>query len=244
MDRTRRAPIVALAALAILVAACGGGPASPSTAADTPAPSAATTPAPTVAPTPAPTEAASEAPSASTGGGAGLPTTGRIEIPDAGIAVTLPDGWTRIDLTAEDLDAILEAAGQSDPAMAAMLSEQVRALAAAGLTFFAIGDDITTGETMNVLTTPAMGLSLDLLESLNQAQLEQLAVEGTLEADRVTLPAGEAIRFAYDLPSQGGAAASVVQYALVANERMVVLSVSAGDPEDVEAIAGSIEALD
>ena len=251
MDQfVRRATLVALAACSIVVAACGGGPASasPSTgpAADTPAPSTAASPtaAPTEVPSDAATDAPSDAPSASTDGSDGGPTTGRIEVPDSGIAVTLPDGWTRIDLSAQDLEAILEAAGGSDPALAAVLSEQVRALAAAGLTFFAIGDDIAEGETMNVLSTPSMGISLDLIESLNESQLQQVAVEGTLETDRVTLPAGEAIRFAYDLPGQAGAQASVIQYALISGDRMVIVSVSGADTEDVEAIAESIETLD
>ena len=38
--------------------------------------------------------------------GESLATTGRIEFADKGFAVTLPDGWTRIDLSADDIDQL------------------------------------------------------------------------------------------------------------------------------------------
>jgi hypothetical protein len=41
--------------------------------------------------------------------------------PDHKFAVTLPDGWTRIPLEAQDIDALIEAAGAQNPQLAAVL---------------------------------------------------------------------------------------------------------------------------
>ena len=130
-----------------------------------------------------------------------LATTGRIEVADKGFALTLPDGWTRVDVTPEALEAAM-AASELDPALAEQYSAQIKALLGTGLSIFAFGPDPTAGTQVTVLALPSMGLSLDLLDQINTAQLEQLAA-GDIETERITLPAGEAIHYHYALGSEG-----------------------------------------
>ena len=239
-----RGPFLA-AGLAAVLAACGGTSpsAQPSTASQAAAPSPpdapteAPTPAPTDAPTPAPTDAPSAAPSA----GASLATTGRIEVADAGFAITLPEGWTRVDLNAQDMDAILEQFSALDPETAQAYAQQIQGLLAAGLRVFAFSPDLSAN--VNVLTIPAMGVSLDLIEQLNVTQVEQFAV-GDVSSERVDLPAGEAIHLTYDVDNGAGQQVSLDQYLLIADGQQLVVTVTGGTAADATAIAESIEILE
>ncbi len=238
--RIRGAVGALLVSLAVI--GCGGTTATTAPVATPTTPSAAASDA---APTPsaAASDAAPSAPVASSGG-SGLATTGRIEVADKGFALTLPDGWTRVDLSGDDLDALIAAAGALDPAAAALYSGQIKAMLAAGLSIFAFGPDPTAGTTLTVLTLPGAGLSLDLLEQINASQLEALA-EGEIVSERINLPAGETVHFRYALAARtGGVAPAIDQYLLVAGESQLVVTVTAGTAEDAEAIANSIEILD
>ena len=226
---------VSISFLAIALAACGG--ATPT----------ATPAAPTAQITPAPASVApvEPSPAASAGApGASLATTGRIEVADKGFALTLPAGWTRINVGEGDIKAMLEAAGNLDPAFAEQYAAQIQAMAATGLSVFALGPDPTKGTTLNVLALPGMGMSLDLLEQVNTAQIEALAGTG-VKAERVTLPAGEALHYRYELATQGApAGTSVDQYLVLAGQNQLVISVSNATEADAQAIANSVEILD
>ena len=139
---------------------------------------------------------------------------------------------------------MLEASGNLDPAFAEQYAAQIQAMAASGLAVFALGPDPAGGTSLNVLAIPGMGMSLDLLEQINTAQIEALAGTG-VEAERVTLPAGEALHYRYEL-SAGGAPAgtSVDQYLVLAGDNQLVVSVTNATEAEAQAIAESIETLD
>lgn len=227
---------ILISVLAIALAACGGATPSVTVTADS------TT---LVTPPPASVAPATPSPAASAGvPGASLATTGRIEVADKGFALTLPDGWTRINLAEGDLEAMLEAAGNMDPAFAEQYAAQIKAMAATGLSIFALGPDPSSGTTLNVLALPGMGMSLDLLEQINTAQIEALA-GNDVTAERVTLPAGDALHYRYELATQGApAGTSVDQYLVLAGENQLVISVSNASEADAKAIADSVETLD
>lgn len=236
--RTQSYATATIALLAVLVTACGGaaGSASPgTTAVPTTAAPASVAPA-TAAP-------ASDAPSATPAAtaGASLATSGRVEVADKGFAVTLPDGWTRIDLTSGDLEAILEAAGGFNEELAALQSEQLKQLVKGGLVVFAFGPDAQTN--LNIMSLPSGGLSLDLLEQVNKAQVTQLS-DGEVVADRIELPAGEAIHFRYAVQGQGDQRPSIEQFLMLVGDQQLVVSVTSGSEDDARAIAESIETLD
>ena len=200
-----------------VLAACGGS-----------TPSAAGSAAPTTAATPVPASVdpgtSPEASPAATSG-ASMATTGRIEVVDKGFALTLPPGWTRVDLSEGDLEAIMQAAGEVDPALAEQYAGQVQAMMAAGLAIFAFGPDPASGTNLNVLALPGAGLSLDLLEQVNTAQIQAIAGDD-VTVERVTLPAGEAAHYRYELQSAGlPGGASVDQYLVIAGSNQLVVSV-------------------
>lgn len=230
----RTATALGTAFLIMAAAACGGTPAASAPAA-TPESSAS------AQPSSEPSVAASA--SASAAAGASLATTGRIEVPEHGFAITLPPGWTRVDLQSGDLEAILAAAGAENPELAELYSAQIQTMLASGLVIFAFGPDLATGTNLNVLSLPSMGMSLDLLEQANLAQLESLA-EGDITTERVTLPAGEALHLRYAIASASQPTPPTIdQYLVLMGTRQLMVSVTNGNPEDAAAIAGSLEVL-
>lgn len=233
----RRAALALIAGLvALSLAACGG------TATATPVP---TLPPASAAPTSEPSTSTSASPSASAAAtaGASLATTGRIEVPEHGFAITLPPGWTRIDLASGDLEAIMAAAGAENPELAKLYTQQIQAMLASGLVVFAFGPDMTKGTNLNVLSLPGMGMNLDLLEQANLAQLKTLA-EGDITTERVTLPAGEALHLRYSLAAANQPTSPTIdQYLVLLGDRQLMVSVTNASAADAAAIAGSIEAL-
>lgn len=224
--------------IAVAVAACGGSTA-------TNAPGATTAPAATTAPgaTTAPASAAATGGASTAAPSSGLATTGRIEVPDKGFAVTLPDGWNRVDLSSGDLEAMMAAGGELEPALVEQYAAQIQAMISAGLAVFAFGPDPASGTNLTILALPGGGMSLDLLEQINAASLEALA-EGGVESERITLPAGEALHFTYKIAGQTGTGPGIDQYMILAGDNQLVVTVTGGSTADAEAIANSIEVLD
>jgi hypothetical protein len=217
--------------LSIVLLACSG--ATPTTA------PATATPSPSVGATPVP----SASPSASPASGASLPTTGRIAFPDKGFAITLPDGWTRIDLASGDLEALIEAAGASNPALAEAYSGQIKAMLASGLVLFALGPNPAAGTNLNILAVPNLGVGLDLLEQANLAQLKSVA-QGDIATERVALPAGEALHLRYAIAAAGAPTTPTIdQYIVIAGDKQLIISVTNSSAGEAAAIAQSLELL-
>jgi len=218
--------------LAIALAACGGS--TPST--PTVGPVTGATPVPTAAgPEASPTAAGAATPAGS------LATTGRIVVADKGFALTLPDGWTRVDVTPEALEAAMEAS-DLDPALAAQYEAQIKSLLGTGLSIFAFGPDPSKGTQVTVLALPGMGLSLDLLDQINKSQLENLA-EGDIVSERITLPAGDAIHYRYALGVEGTGGATLDQYFILAGSNQLVVTATNASETDAKAIANSVEVV-
>lgn len=236
MPMHRLGGALSITLLSISLSACGGTAPSAAVTTDPPVPTQASTPPASSAPEASPSTASAATP------GASIATTGRIEVAAQGFAVTLPDGWTRVDLSSGDLDAIMEAAGEVDPALAKQYTAQIQALLASGLAVYAFGPDPATN--LNVMAIPGAGLSLDLLEQMNTAQIEALA--GTdVDAERITLPGGEAVHYRYELSAAGMPAGTTIdQYLMVAGPRQLVITVTNAPEEEARAIADSIEVLD
>ena len=236
-----RSGLLAIVGVAIIVAACGNTAAS---VAPTESPAAATV-APTVAsiaPSASPAPSAEVSPSAA-GGPVG--TTGRIVDESKGFAVTLPVGWTRLDLAGADIEKMLGAAAANmTPEARAALEAQLSALAAAGLTFFAIGpsSDPNFATNLNVIALPSGGMTLDALEQLNVAQLKAMSsLAGDVVQERVTLPAGEALhlRYAIKTPGVDGVEIqpTVDQYLIVGGSKQFIVTFSGLDDGTLAAAA-------
>jgi hypothetical protein len=217
--------------LSIALLGCGGATATIAPETPSPSPSVAATPAPSATPVASPTS------------GASLATTGRIAFPDKGFAITLPEGWKRIDLAAGDLEALIAAAGASNASLAEAYSGQIKAMLAAGLVLFALGPDPMAGTNLNILAVPNFGVSLDLLEQASVAQLKAVA-QGNIDSKRVALPAGEALHMRYEVAAQGVPTAPTVdQYIVIAGNSQLIISVTNSASGEAEAIANSLELL-
>jgi hypothetical protein len=236
----RRATVVAgFAVFALVAAACAATPAASTAPSPSTAPIASASSTPSVEPSQS--AAASASASAVASPAASVGTSGRVVIADQGFAVTLPDGWTRIDLAAKDIDALIEAAGAQNPELAGMYTQQIRAMAAQGLVLFAFGPNMANGTNVNILSTPSMGLSLDFLEQANLAQLGALA-DGQIASERVQLPAGEAVHLRYTLSAGTGVPSPTIeQYFMLNGDKQLVVSVTNASEADSAAIAKSIE---
>jgi hypothetical protein len=220
--------------LSIALAACGSS--TPSVPAVSVGPVTVATPAPaSVPPEASPTAGGAATPAAS------LATTGRIVVADKGFAITLPAGWTRVNVTPEGLEAAMEAS-ELDPALAAQYEAQIKSLLGTGLSIFAFGPDPSKGTQVTVLALPAMGLSLDLLDQINTSQLENLA-QGDIESERITLPAGDAIHYRYTLGATGAAGATLDQYFILAGTNQLVVTVTNASEADAQALANSVEVV-
>jgi len=225
---------LAITLLSMALAACGGS--TPSTPTVTAGPVTGATPVPTAAePVVSPTADGAATPAAS------LATTGRIVVADKGFAVTLPDGWTRVEVTPEGLDAAM-GASELDPALAAQYEAQIKSLLGTGLSIFAFGPDPSKGTQVTVLALPGMGLSLDLLDQINKSQLENLA-EGDIVSERITLPVGDAIHYRYALGVEGAGGATLDQYFILAGSNQLVVTATNASEADAAAIANSVEVV-
>lgn len=241
MTRLARPSVALVALLGLGIASCGGS-ASPA-----PSTAASTAPSPTAQPTMAsPSASSSPSPTAGPSQDANLPLNGRIEVASRGYAITLPDNWRRVDLDPQAVaDLLAENADQFPEGMAQAIESQIGGLMAQGVSLFAFrdpDDQAAAGTTLNILSLPSLGMSLDTLETLNVGQLEAMLGAGAaIETERVTLPAGEALRFAYELPIGGSQTAGTIQYLIVAESEQLVLS--CGAPSGIAAIADECEAI-
>lgn len=222
MNRPRRTArlLLPLMAAAALLVGCGDGT----------EPEAEPSPEAAEEATPSPEETEAEEP-------AGPPTP--VEKPEDGFALELPAGWEEVAL--EDFGETLERGAQSDEQLDGLLTEQVRAAVAQGARLFAVQGDEGTNLIVNI--SGSGGETLDAVEPQVVPQLEQLGFTGT-ETERVTLPAGEAVRLTTTSPVAGGL--EQVQYYLIRGEELVVLALTApqgSSTEDAEAIAESLEFL-
>lgn len=250
-DRTIRRPSRRLAAagpiLALIVAACGGGSTpSPSTA----APSAPASPSASPSPTPAPSPSPSPSPAASSGAGG---TTGTVEIPGKGFRITLPEGWQAIELDQDSIDAITELFPE-DSDIGELLKSQAGNLALAGVELFAVDprpDSLVNGTApnLNVIVQPKPeGLSVELLGTVAQQQLEAIDAFSGIEVETVTLPAGPAVKATYQAEQAlaGGGAVKAVgrQYYLASDDWLYIVTMTGGS-DDLSAtfdeMADSIE---
>jgi hypothetical protein len=248
MNQSRvRTAIAGLVVGGLALAGCGSP--NPSAAAP-PTGAASAGPASAAA---APTGAsASPAAVGSASAGASLPTTGRIAVTDKGYAITLPAAWTRIDLGPNGMADIMKAGASALPeALQQTLASQVGQMAAAGVSIFALrqaGDSIPPGTTLNVISVPSPGLSIDLAESAIVGQLKSTLGSGTeIATARVSGPAGQFLRLSYGLKA-GGASVATVQYLFFAPSKQIVITCAtpgaiAAIQAECETIATSLEIL-
>jgi hypothetical protein len=188
--------------LSASLAACGS-----------PAPSATfvTTPAPAI-PSPTVTATAPGSPTPSPSPGVLPPGTVAVDIPDAGVRLPVPAGWTQVpaaDLTNPAKRAELAAAY---PGAAALLEQADRLGSQARPVFLAVdptaaerGDPIAANLAV-MLAQPAVGHPLlDFAAGfIADGMAESLGASGPASRDVDDLPVGDAVRIRLDMPPRDG----------------------------------------
>jgi hypothetical protein len=237
-----RRPLLAgsILLVALASAACGAatGSAAPSAASVTASPT--TAPA-TEAPTPEATEAATPEPSASSTAG----RTGRIELPDDKIAITLPDGWVEVVLTGDDIDTILSAFPEDtfDESQEAMMRTAMQA----GMKLMAF-DSAGTGSNVSVLVQDA-AVPVSLLRAALPAQLETIPGASAINIADTTAMGEDALIATYDLETTLADGTTTngsgTQLYVSANGKLYVVTVTLvdGDSGDAQAILDTVEQL-
>lgn len=235
----RRPSILATGALAagLLLAACGGGTSAPATEAPA-ATGASATAAPTAAP--AATPDASEGASAGTGG-----RTGRIELPDDKVAVTLPDGWVEVVLSGDDIDAILAAFPKGT-----FSDDQVPMMRAAMQSGISLMGFDSSGDGSNInLIVQDQAVAMSLLEPVLPGQLQTIPGSSDIVVRKASSLGHDALVATYNLTNTlaDGSVSKMrgTQLYASANEKLYILTVTLADGSslDPKTILDSLEPL-
>jgi hypothetical protein len=219
------------------VAACGGTAGAPASGgASSPEPAATT--APTEPATAAPTETAATTPTAG--------RTGRIEIADEQVAITLPDDWVEVVLSGDDIEGLLGNFPEgtfSDEQLAMM-----KAAVGTGMKLMAFDTD-GQGSNVNLLVQPTE-IPLDLLASALEGQLAAIPGAAGIKITEVEVDGEDALLATYDLDQAMANGAQVkmagTQLYVSANGRLYVFTVSLADGSTVDPadILDTVELLD
>ena len=127
---------------------------------------------------------------------------GRIELPEAGFALTVPDDWVAIVPSSADIDVIIENLGTIDPEMATTVENALAG--GVGFSLLAFGDvDADSGfrENCNVIDGAADGVSLGVIVESEAAAFADLGdrLASGPDVSMLQLPAGEVARIDYGL---------------------------------------------
>jgi hypothetical protein len=124
----------------------------------TPTPTSTSTPKPTKTPKPTPT-----------------PVWNLVEAPFAGLAVSLPDAWTQINLDPAVVDSSVQRAIDKNPAMAEIIQSQVSSLQSSGGVLLGIdASNFTLGVFPAVMTIAKMDMGTEIpLETIGPAMVTE-----------------------------------------------------------------------
>lgn len=160
---------------------------------------------------------------------------GRIAVPTAGFALTVPDGWYALDLADPDLPTVMASfdavtallapsldsfrieAGAPDIAAAYPLVEMP-------LVALAPLDGPTSGENCNVVVEPSPGGSLDLLVAAQMLTLRAVLDLGDAEPVIMELPGGRAGMLEYATIAPAGGELARTAFFLLRDGRAYTLT--------------------
>lgn len=168
----------------------------------------------------------------------------RVVVADGGFSIGVPDGWN--ELSTEDIgeSGIIDEMASANPAVADTLSQAQDAIESGQIAFFAFDaqpDDtsIPFAANVNVLNSDATDVSAaDAAEQMAEGIRGQIPVNGEVESDTASLPAGESavVRYQWTLAGGGGVSTdvAVTQYAVLAQDATYILSFTAPVASEAE----------
>ena len=165
-------------------------------------------------------------------------------------AISVPSTWIPVDLTADDMSAIIDSLERDNPDMAGYL----RLLETSGQKISYLAVDPATAATgvprgVNVIVIPAAGVALDLLGPLTLGTVKQLpSLVGEVDSDKETVGGRPAyvLRYVINVDASGSLQQATRQYLFVEGNRAYVVTMSSDASDDAanavfDAIADSIE---
>jgi hypothetical protein len=165
-----------------------------------------------------------------------------VEVPDGWqlvegdrVLMGVPGSWTGLDLEEDDLEDLLDEIIEANPDLDSALTGQVRGLIGRGAVLFAVDFERTDyADNANVIRVPGRAPSDPaMLESTATAGIGMLGGE-VIDTRTVSLPAGDALRVEYEVPFGMPDGTSVdihgVQHYVLA-DASYVLTVSLATPD-------------
>ena len=161
----------------------------------------------------------------------------RVEVSDEGFSIALPNDWD--ELSAEDLgeSGIFDELESANPEAADVLAQAQQAIESGQIALFAFDGepddpDSTFAANVNVISAGEVdGTAQEAADEMAEGIRAQVPVNGEVEAETVTLPAGDAgvVRYEWSISGGDGSSTdvSVTQYAVLADGDGYILSFSA-----------------
>jgi len=185
-----------------------------------------------------------------TGGAPAVPMGWQlVSMPAAGFMMSFPPDWTVIDLTAGDVDLLLEELSSGNPALAAVTrsflesGQAISLLAAAPL---GVGDEFL--DSVNVIRSGNTGLSPGAIGDLTVAQLKGLPnIRGEIWSEEAVVAGAPGLHLGYGVSlfsaDSPGVDYCVEQYVAVTDEMLWVFTYSYQDPSSAvfDEVARTIE---
>lgn len=223
-----------LATIAFAVAACGTSVISPSTRLPNGSPTA---------PSSQPTTSAAE------GSGSSVATTGRILLDERGYAITLSDGWTRINLTGNEVAQIRDAGGSD--AYANQFPALKQQLLSTGMSLLALRRPdarISNGTTLTTQDNDIEPIALEDYAAILKSQIEaKLGPTSAVASRSISGAAGKFVRLSFTAPDPDNIALTYIYIFLAKTKQIVTTCAStsvSGIEEECDSVATSLEVLD
>ncbi len=140
---------------------------------------------------------------------------GRVEVAEAGYALTVPDEWVTVLPSAEDAGAITDALSDIDPDLAATAEAALASGVGFSLLLFgALDAESEFRENCNVIDSASDGMSLELGVAAAEDALSEMGDQLASGPDitMLELPAGEVARIDYGLQYPGLETAHAAYY--------------------------------
>lgn len=187
-----------------------GLPSPTRSAVRTPSPTPRPTPTPTPRPTPSPTPSPTPAPTATT------------FVSTDGYTITLPPQWAALAVDPEDVGPLLDLLGTQQPEVADLVRTYLD-LSGARISMITLDNDPEHAgpgipPNANILVQSSLGLPLDFVAAGVAEVIGRLpGVTTDVTRERVSLPAGDAIRMTFEVSTEGGTGptGALVSYLIV-----------------------------
>ena len=146
-----------------------------------------------------------------------------------GFSIALPSRWVPIDLTGSDTDALI---AELEQVLNPEAIELVNQFFTSDFAFALFAVDVTGDPTVNLIVTPRTALdTVDNLEALIPAQIEELLGGTILSVERVDLAGVQGVQVVYEITFEG-LVQEGHQYYVLTEDSVYVFSFGTFKPDD------------